>query len=316
MAHTPSPALMWPSTSTPRRPGSTPTFSRPIPSAPGRDQQPVAAQVIALGELEHVLAVIHSHGGRVLTEAELYALGAERLAEGVAERLRLTRQKVVLALDERNRRAHAVHRLGHLHTDRSTAQHDHAARHLGEGGDLPIGPNSLGFREPRDRRDHRVGAGGEDDLAGAVLGAVHSHPAGTDDPRRTAQQVDALAVEPPDLAGVVVPGDHEVAPLEGGLRVQPVRDRLARAGRLASRLERLAGAQQRLRGDAGVVVALAAHPLALDYRDPKATLGEVPGAVLAGGAGADDDHVVVHLVTSGRPRGPCRSRTPPRSGRC
>src|SRR5262249_17676021 len=57
--------------------------------------------------------------------------------------------------------------------------------------------------------------------------------------------------------------------------------------------DRLAGAKQRLRGNAGVVGALAGDQLALDHRDLQPALREVPGAVLARRSGPDHDHVVV-----------------------
>ena len=64
--------------------------------------------------------------------------------------------------------------------------------------------------------------------------------------------------------------------------------------RHAARLgERLRRSQQRLGGHAGVERALAADQLALDERDGEAVLGQAPGADLAGGPGAEDDHVEV-----------------------
>ena len=77
-----------------------------------------------------------------------------------------------------------------------------------------------------------------------------------------------------------------------GVDAAPV-DRLGGAGRLARRLQRLAGAQQRLGRDAAPVGALAAEQLALDDRDAQAALGEARGAVLAGRAAAEDDDVEV-----------------------
>ena len=68
---------------------------------------------------------------------------------------------------------------------------------------------------------------------------------------------------------------------------------LAGAGYLARGLQGLAGPQQRLRRDAGPVVALAADQAALDDRDVEAAVDQAAGAVLAGGTSADDDDVVV-----------------------
>ena len=97
-----------------------------------------------------------------------------------------------------------------------------------------------------------------------------------------------LIRQPALLTGVGVLGDHEVPPRERGLDVD------LRGGRRVARLvDRLARAQQRLGRDARPIRALAADQLALDDGDPQPTLGERTGAVLAGGAGAQHDHVVV-----------------------
>ena len=99
--------------------------------------------------------------------------------------------------------------------------------------------------------------------------------------------------------------------------------------RLAGRLHRLTGAQQGLRRDTRPVRALAPGQLPLDNRHPQPAIGQLTGAVLAGGTGADDDDVVVvagHVVApfeSGR-SARSRSATPaimtsvssPRPGSC
>jgi hypothetical protein len=126
-----------------------------------------------------------------------------------------------------------------------------------------------------------------------VRAVPHDHAPRPVDPAGAAQQVDPVGLEPGLLARVVVGGHHEVAPREGAGRVHAAAvDRLAGARRLARRLQRLAGAQQRLRGDARPVRALAADELALDERDAQPAVGERPGAVLAGGPAAEHDDVV------------------------
>ena len=102
-----------------------------------------------------------------------------------------------------------------------------------------------------------------------------------------------LALQPGGLGGVVVAGDHEVAPFENGAPVELAGHGLRRAGSLARRLQRLAGTEQGLRRDAGVVVAFPAHEVALGQRHPQAALGQLGGAVLPGGSAADDDCVVL-----------------------
>jgi hypothetical protein len=90
------------------------------------------------------------------------------------------------------------------------------------------------------------------------------------------------------MSRVVVAGDHEVAPLERLLGVE-----LTCVGtrRLARRLERLAGAQQGLRGDARPVRALATDQLALDQRDTLARVQQRVERDLSGRAGPEDDRV-------------------------
>ena len=84
-----------------------------------------------------------------------------------------------------------------------------------------------------------------------------------------------LLSSPLGLAGVVVAGDHEVAPREARASGRARRVTASRApGASRAACERLAGAQQRLGRDACPVVALAADQLALDDRDPQAAVGE------------------------------------------
>jgi hypothetical protein len=118
-----------------------------------------------------------------------------------------------------------------------------------------------------------------------------AHPAGAVEPARPPQHRDALARRPGGLAAVVVVGHDEVAPGERRRRIDRSGDRLAGPGRLASRLQRLAGAHERLGRDAAPVGALAAEQLALDDRHPQPALGQPRGAVLAGRPAAEDDDV-------------------------
>ena len=103
-------------------------------SPAGRHEQAIAAQLVAPGELEDVLVAVAPHAGGLLAEAELDPVRGERDAERVAERLRLAREHVVHALDERHGSAHAVDGLRHLDSDRAAAQHHEPARHLGQPG--------------------------------------------------------------------------------------------------------------------------------------------------------------------------------------
>ena len=197
----------------------------------------------------------------MLAEVELDPVGLECAAQRVAQRLRLARQHVVHALDQRHRGAHAPHGLGHLHAHRPAAQHEQAARHLGEAGCLAIRPDAVELAQARDGRYHRVRAGRDHDVVGGMRLLVDLHAAGAGQPGGAAQHLDPLRLEVLRLGAVLVARHHEVAPSERALGVDAAAHGLARARRLARRLERLARAEQRLRRDAGPVVALAADPL-------------------------------------------------------
>ena len=101
-----------------------------------------------------------------------------------------SRQEVIHALDECDRRSHSVHGLGHFDADGSAAEDDHLLRYVGERGGLAIRPHALRLGKPGNRRDHRVRPGGDHDVRGAVLLLADRHPAGTGEPARGHRQVD------------------------------------------------------------------------------------------------------------------------------
>src|SRR5581483_3035229 len=121
-----------------------------------------------------------------------------------------------------------------------------------------------------------------------VADAVDLDRAGAGEATGAADQVDPVLGQPARLPRVGVVRDHEVAPGERSLDVD-----LGARRRLAGTVYRLARAQQRLRRDARPVRTLAAGELALNDRDAQSPLGERGGAVLAGRAATEDDHVVV-----------------------
>ena len=89
---------------------------------PRRDQQLVAPQLRALGKRKHVLAVLVTNGGGMLTETELHAVVFELVSKRLAHGPRFARQQMLHALDECHRDAHAREGLGHLHAHRASAQ--------------------------------------------------------------------------------------------------------------------------------------------------------------------------------------------------
>jgi hypothetical protein len=124
-----------------------------------------------------------------------------------------------------------------------------------------------------------------------VRGPTHPIDFDRADTRQAAgatQQVDAVVGEPALLAGVGVVGDHEVTPRERAINV----DRGRRRG-LARGVHRFARAQQRLGRNTGPIGALASHQIPFDECDPQTACRQRSGAMLAGRAAAEDDHVVV-----------------------
>ena len=149
---------------------------------------------------------------------------------------RLAREQVLGALHDRHRGAHARERLGHLDADGAAAEHEQPARHLGEAGRLAVGPHAVELAQPRDRRDHRVRAGGDDDVLGGVAcrspTTTRPGPARRPSPRRTSIPAPS---RPGRLAGVVVARDHEVAVGERRRGVDRVRSRPPRRRRRRAR---------------------------------------------------------------------------------
>src|SRR6266511_5451893 len=129
-----------------------------------RNQQAVAAQVALVLELEHEVLAVAPRARGVLAEAQLDPVGGEDLAKRLAERARLARQQVILALDERDLRAEAADRLGELDPDGPPAQHEQPPRGLFETRGFAACPQSVELVESRDRRDRRVRSGGDDDV--------------------------------------------------------------------------------------------------------------------------------------------------------
>jgi hypothetical protein len=230
----------------------------------------------------------------VLPEVQLDPLGGQRATERLAEHPGLAREQVLRALHQRHLGAHAADRLGELHADGAATQDEQASGHLLQARGLAVRPDAVQLAQTRDGRDHRVRACRQHDVSGGQQLVLDPDPSRTVEPSAAAMDTDAGVGCPAHLAGVVVVGDLEIAPGEDLSGIEPAAvDRLARAGRFARGLQRLAGAQQRLGRDAGPVGALAADQLPLDDRDAQASGRQRPRAVLAGGPAAEDDDVVV-----------------------
>ena len=152
---------------------------------------------------------------RHLAQPGLDLLGGERL---------LPRDQPWQSLDHGHARAEGGPRLGELDADDPAAEDEQALRHGLGRRRLAIRP-CAGLGEPRDRR-HRC-------AAPRLRARPPSGPRARRRRRRTrrspstaavpAHELDSALLEPRELARVVEVVDHLVAPLEHGVRVDPVR---------------------------------------------------------------------------------------------
>ena len=257
-------------------------------SPPRRDQEAVAAELGPVVELQDGVVAVAARRDGLDAHVDLDALAAQGLGERLAEGGRVVGEQVVGALHHRHLATQAPHDLAQLQAGRPAAQHDEAPRDLLHARRLPGAPHAGELAQAGDRRDERVGAARDDDVVGRVACAVDLDDARSGEAARAAHDGDPPVGQPALGAGVVPVGDHVVAPGERRGDVH-----LRRGLDVARALHRLAGAQERLGGDARPVGALAADELPLDDGDAQAALGERGGAVLAGGAAAQHDHVIV-----------------------
>ena len=121
-------------------------------------------------------------------------------------------------------------------------------------------------------------------------------------------------LKPGQLTGVVEITDDLVATAQDRGDVQLAGGGLRGAGNPASLGERLRGAQQRLRGHARVVRALATDQTGLDDRHGVALLGQPAGEHLAGRAGSDHDHIICLRVHPISFRALCHTHRPTPGG--
>ena len=211
----------------------------------------------------------------------------------------LAGQDPLAALDQDDLRPQRRPGLGELGADRPAAEHDHAPRNPLRGGRVAVVPG-LDRVEALDRR-HRGGRAGRDDddaLRDQGLLADDDAPLAVE-AALAAEELDAVFAQPGLLARVVEVVDHLVAAGEDRLRVELAGHRLRDAGDTARLVQQLAGAQQRLRGHAGVVGALAADQVLLDDRDAQAAVAQTPRADLPGSTRAEHDRVEFGLAHAG-----------------
>ena len=223
----------------------------------------------------------------MLAEHQFNPVPAQCLAERPAQRCRLTGKHAIGALDDHRLAAEPTHHLGQFDARGPAAEHQQTARDGLHRGRLAGAPDSIKLAESRNRRHRRRRAGRDDNVVRGVADTVDFDHAWAGQPARAPQQVNAAIGEPALLARIGVTRHHEVTPRQRGRHV----DLRARAG-LAGALNRLAGPQQRLRGNARPVGALAADQLALNHGDMQPARSQGRGAVLARCSAAQNNHVI------------------------
>ena len=207
--------------------------------------------------------------------------------------------------EDRHARAEPAEVLGELAADRPGADDHEAARRAVRPDRLPVRP-VLDLVDAVDRRNRGLRAGRDDEVRVLDLAPVHLDRAGAHDACLPADELGSpLLRDPVRVPGVVAPARDEVAPVEDLRDVELAPDRLRRAGRVPRGREHLARPQQRLRGHARVVRALAAGERALGDDDLHLGVEPAQGVdeVLAARARSEYDHRSI-----GTHRIPLRSR--------
>jgi hypothetical protein len=230
-----------------------------------RDQHDITRRGAAGGRLErHTAALLREAHDRVARE-HLDAVFLQRRRHLVARELHGVRKHAVQSLDERDLATQRLKRLRQLDPLRSTTDDDETPRDLPGRRRLEVGPHAtwLKVAEPLDRGHQRLRVHRQDHSVARLqfLVADH-HPTLINDPTVTANQRDAVTLDP--------------------------RDQRLIASRLGQRLIR---PQQRLRGHARPVHALPADEPILDQRDGQPVIRKPPGRLLARRPAADDDHI-------------------------
>ena len=234
--------------------------------APGRHQQLVRGQRLAARQRQADLAVgplgaLHL-GARAHVDAALGQRGGDLLGdEGL-----LAGQQAVGHLDDRHARAQPAPRVGQLHARDAAAEHEQPARHRARRRGLPRGPVTA---------SSRPSTGGS--VAALPVASTTARPASsTSSPTRTRRSPSRTPL--PRTSSMPRFSSHGSCSASSkwwttssrrrsaATRVERPRHRL-RGARHTPRLRRdLRRTQQRLRGHARPVRALAAHELAFHDR--------------------------------------------------
>ena len=239
--------------------------------------------------------------GRVAGQ-HLHALGPQRGCHQRRHLLVLAQQQARPLLHQRHLRAQPGKTLRQLAADRPAAQHQEPLRGRWQRGKTrPQGVTGhiAGLGQPRQRRHHRPGAGGNHDAAGAqplraAVGMLDLDRPGVAQGGVALHHLHAQA----GVAGHAVVrgngGDHALDALHHGREVDHGFKVLqAKAAGITHLLRHPGAFDQRLAGHTAVVQAVATHDLGLHQRHPGLDGRCDVGRDQPAGAGTDDDQVAV-----------------------
>lgn len=193
-----------------------------------------------------------------------------RPGEQVADGRLLRRQRARRLIDDDHAAPVAVEHLPGLDAHGPGAEDGGALGHAPQLHRLAIRPE-LDRAEAHDRRDGGGAPGREDHPLGGVNGPVHLDATAPGQASVAAQDGHAARDVALGLFRVVPSGDHLVAE---GEDLVPVLDPRRDAGHAAGLGDGFGRAQERLRGHAGPVGALAPHEPRLGHRDLHAGIGQ------------------------------------------
>ena len=298
IAHTPSAARQRASTSIPAdcrldADRLEPDARRARPPA-GRDDELRAACLAAVVELDDPLVAVDTDGDGATTEHEPDSIPLEELAEKRTD-------PRILAIGEARRPLHDRHRASRSAqgtAPSSTATTPPPMKTTLSGISVRAVTSRFvqwpGLGEPRNRRDDCVGAGRDDDRIPLERVPVDLHAPGPRDRARRLDHRHARASRSSRRAA----NRRGRRPCSRGTRTaRPVECRGRDAGGPRGLGAELRRPQQRLRGNAAPVRALAADQLRLDERDPAPGPEQRVEDDLARGAGSENNRVesVAHL---------------------
>ena len=235
------------------------------------------------------------------------AVGFERSGDNVRRLDFVALEHMVGVGDDGDLRSQPLQRLPQLAPDRPAAEHDHAPwrlRHGREAGPQRFAGDKAAGRHSRNVGDDRRGAGGDDDLGRADRDAAVDRDAPRIDHSGMADaNIDAEAGEAFDAVVGRDRGDGLANAAHNGSKIdRRLSDIDTEARRLANLVNRPRGTDQRLRGNAAGVEAIAAHLRTLDQHHFGLQLRRDEARHQPARARADDDQIGVILARPGEAR--------------